>query len=55
MKTKLLIALLFFCSVYANAQNHELGKVTIEELQQKFHPKDTAAVAAVLFKTGKTL
>jgi hypothetical protein len=37
-----------------NAQNYELGKVTIEELQEKANPKDTTAPAAILFKKGKT-
>ncbi|WP_348799850.1 transglutaminase [Flavobacterium adhaerens] len=31
------------------AQNFDLGKVSIEELNEKQHPKDTSAVAAVLF------
>ena len=35
------------------AQEFKLGKVTIAELQEKQHPKDTAAVAAILFKTGE--
>ncbi|KAF2335753.1 DUF3857 domain-containing protein [Flavobacterium daemonense] len=36
------------------AQNSELGKVTIAELQEKACPKDTAAPAAILFKKGRT-
>ncbi|HLF52953.1 transglutaminase [Flavobacterium sp.] len=32
----------------------ELGKVTIAELKEKVHPKDTSAAAAVLFQVGKT-
>ncbi|MET0760481.1 MAG: transglutaminase domain-containing protein [Flavobacterium sp.] len=31
-----------------------MGKVTIEELNEKVHPKDTSATAAVLFQVGKT-
>lgn len=46
----LLLLLIFFFST--NAQKLELGKVTIEELQQKKHPKDTFAVAAILFEKG---
>ena len=38
----------------ANAQKHELGKVTIEELKEKVCPKDSAAAAAILFEKGKT-
>ncbi len=52
MKTKLLIFLLFTTFVYS--QEYELGKVTIEELKETKHPKDTSAVAAVLFEKGKT-
>jgi hypothetical protein len=37
-----------------NAQNHELGKVTIAELQEKVNPKDSTAPATILFKKGKT-
>lgn len=37
------------------AQNYELGKVSIEELEEKIHPKDSSAVAAILFKKGKTI
>lgn len=36
------------------SQKHELGKVTIEELNEKVYPKDTSAVAAYLFNVGKT-
>ena len=45
-----------FCFIFltANAQEHELEKVTIEELQQKVHPIDTAAPAAILFKKART-
>ena len=47
------ITVLFFC-VNLNAQKHELGKVTKEELDQKTHPVDTSAVAAILFKKATT-
>lgn len=53
---KIAFALLFL--VIANnssyAQKRELGNVTIEELKEKVHPKDSAAVAAVLFEKGRT-
>lgn len=45
---------LILISVAAKAQNYELGKVTIAELEEKVHPKDTAAPAAILFKKAKT-
>ncbi len=38
----------------ANAQKHELGKVTIDELKEKVCPKDSSAAAAILFEKGKT-
>jgi hypothetical protein len=49
-RTMLLILLIIFSSI--NAQKFELGKVTIEQLQQKQHPRDTSAVAAILFEKG---
>ena len=48
------ILLLFLISTLVNAQKHELGKVTIEELKEKKCPTDTTAVAAILFKKGLT-
>tara|TARA_R110000868_G_scaffold369263_1_gene632505 strand:+ start:55 stop:2079 length:2025 start_codon:yes stop_codon:yes gene_type:complete len=49
-KILLLICLLLF--INTNAQNFELGKVSVSELQEKSHPKDSAAVAAILFEKG---
>ncbi|KAF2337348.1 MAG: DUF3857 domain-containing protein [Flavobacterium nitrogenifigens] len=34
------------------SQEFKLGKVSIAELEQKVHPKDSSAVAAVLYKKG---
>lgn len=51
------IGVLFFVvcsSLGVNAQNQELGKVTISELEEKVNPKDTTAAAAILFKKGRT-
>lgn len=48
------IAILLLIGFISNAQNKELGKVTVEELKEKVHPKDSSAVAAVLFAIGKT-
>ena len=45
--------LLFLIISNVNAQKFELGKVSIEELNEKSHPKDTSAVAAVLFDKGE--
>lgn len=38
-------------SVYA--QENEFGEVSIAELSEQFHPLDSSASAAVLYKTGK--
>lgn len=36
------------------AQKNELGSVTIAELQEKFNPSDSSAVATILYNKGKT-
>ncbi|MHC0439116.1 DUF3857 domain-containing protein [Flavobacterium sp. 3-210] len=36
------------------AQEFKLGKVSVAELEQKLHPKDSAAPAAILYKKGKS-
>lgn len=46
------ILLLFVSKI--NAQEFKLGKVSIAELEQKVHPKDSSAVAAVLYTRGKS-
>ena len=50
--TSALCLFLLISSMNGIAQEFKLGKVTIEELQQKQHPKDTSAVAAILFEKG---
>ncbi|MEZ0129991.1 DUF3857 domain-containing protein [Flavobacterium sp. LBUM151] len=55
MKTNQLpiIFLFFFLSIFTiSAQEFKLGKVSVAELEEKKHPKDTAAVAAILYKKG---
>lgn len=52
-KKTLLFLLLFVSFLNSTAQNFELGKVSIAELQQKVHPTDTSAVAAILFEKGR--
>ncbi|MDR6763068.1 hypothetical protein J2Y38_003286 [Flavobacterium sp. 2755] len=48
-----IIFFFFFFSIFTiNAQEFKLGKVSVAELEEKKHPKDTAAVAAILFKHG---
>lgn len=51
-KLFILVFLTSFCTGFSQ-KKLELGKVTIEELQEKMHPIDTSAVAAVLFKKGE--
>ncbi|WP_299098954.1 DUF3857 domain-containing protein [uncultured Winogradskyella sp.] len=36
-----------------NAQNFDFGKISKAELQEKFHPKDSAASAAILYRSEK--
>lgn len=50
---KIALFLLLMVSV-VKAQELKLGKVTIAELEEKQYPKDTAAVAAILYKKGRT-
>ena len=53
--SKLLIMLFLFAFVgKATAQKFELGKVSIKELQDKMHPVDTSAAAAILYNKVKT-
>ncbi|WP_417939395.1 DUF3857 domain-containing protein [Flavobacterium sp. RS13.1] len=42
---------LFFLS-NTTAQEFKLGKVSVAELEQKIHPKDSSAAAAILYKKG---
>lgn len=51
-KLYLAVALLLLVNLNSVAQKYELGKVTIEELSEKKHPKDTSAVGAILFEKG---
>jgi hypothetical protein len=53
MKLKISFLFLLICQLGV-AQKYKLGAVTSEELKEKTHPKDTTAVGAFLFKTGKT-
>lgn len=48
---RILIVLLAFFK--ATAQEFKLGKVSIAELEQKVHPKDSSAAAAILYKRGE--
>lgn len=50
---KVVLFLLLMVSI-VKAQELKLGKVTTAELEEKQYPKDTAAVAAILYKKGRT-
>lgn len=49
------LILFLFVGFVSRGQKIQLGKVTVAELEQKSHPKDTSAVAAVLFAKAKTV
>ncbi|WP_417939398.1 DUF3857 domain-containing protein [Flavobacterium sp. RS13.1] len=50
----IILIVLFLTCITAKAQNYELGKVTVTELEERVHPKDSSAPAAILFKKAKT-
>lgn len=52
--TKFFCFLLFFVFSLITAQEFKPGKVSIAELEQKRHPKDSSAAAAILYKKGKS-
>lgn len=48
------ILVLLVAITKVKAQNFELGKVSIAELQEKVNPNDTTAVAAILYNKART-
>jgi hypothetical protein len=52
LSKKLTIILFTIFLSNANAQEFKLGKVSIAELEEKEHPTDPSAAAAILFKKG---
>ena len=54
MKISLFITVLILNFAITNAQDFKLGKVTVAELEEKFHPIDSTASAAILFNNAKT-
>ena len=50
MKNLLVILTIIFGFNQIKAQNHDFGKVSKEELQEKFHPEDSSANAAILYR-----
>ena len=49
-----IVAFLVLGNINNYAQKHELGSVTIDELKEKVCPKDSSAVAAIIYEKGKT-
>ena len=54
MKLIKCIALFLITGFSAEAQKYELGEVTKQELEEKMHPQDASAPAAILFSKGHT-
>ena len=54
IKSLLVIFFVFLIVFSSKAQDFRLGKVSVEELKEKVHPQDSSAVAAILFKKGRT-
>lgn len=56
MQFKKLIIVLFLVAFFfkTNAQKFDLGKVSIAELEEKFHPLDSSAVAAIVYNRART-
>jgi len=54
MKNPLLIVLVIVLSQVSYAQNFKFGKVSAEEIQEKYYPLDSTANAAYLLKKRKT-
>lgn len=48
------VLMLLYFTIYSQAQDYKFGKVSKEELQEKFNPMDSSANATYLFKERKT-
>ena len=44
--------IVLLCMFKVTAQEFKLGKVSVAELEQKVHPKDSSAAAAILYRKG---
>jgi len=49
LRSVALFVFLLFAVSKSNAQIYEMGKVTVAELEEKMHPGDSAAAAAIIF------
>ena len=48
---QLLLSIIFILSFsFSSSQNYKFGKISKEELQEKYHPKDSATSAAILYR-----
>jgi hypothetical protein len=54
MKKLILILLVIATSHFGFSQNYKLGKVSKEELQEKYYPLDSSVSAAYLYKNRRT-
>lgn len=52
-KKVIIFVFVFLSFSKTNAQEFKLGEVSVAELEEKEHPKDPSAVAAILFKKGE--
>ena len=57
MRMKCIYLIIFISLIFlnANAQKFELGKVSSNELKQKFYPLDSSASASILYCKAKTI
>jgi len=53
MKQVLLIFTIVFFTNFSESQNFKFGKISKEELQEKYHAEDSAASAAILYRNEK--
>ena len=53
IKHTLIVLSIAFIGLTVSAQKFELGKVSLAELEEKEHPKNPAAAAAVLYQKGR--
>ena len=54
LKKSIFVLVLFLLFSNNYAQEFKLGKVTLAELEEKYNPRDTSAVATILYKKGRT-
>tara|TARA_R110002050_G_scaffold179118_2_gene312359 strand:- start:20765 stop:22795 length:2031 start_codon:yes stop_codon:yes gene_type:complete len=50
LSSKLVVVTLFLCALHITAQDYKFGKVSEEELAEKYYDRDSSTVASVLFR-----